>query len=100
MRWWPERTGRGSTPEKEDGETENGGSAHLIDSRGMTMRALALCSVSRPRWIAGVFDMAALTGVFDVTLDFETEDKSAADAASCQSIFAALQEQLGLKLEP
>jgi uncharacterized protein (TIGR03435 family) len=88
-------------PGKEDGETEIGGAAHLIDSRGMTMKALAGVlsrlteEVDRP-----VFDMTGLTGVFDVTLDFEAEDKSAADADSGQSIFTALQEQLGLKLEP
>ena len=88
-------------PGKEDGETEIGGAAHLIDSRGMTMQALAgvlsrlTDEVDRP-----VFDMTGLTGVFDVTLDVESEDKSAADADSGQSIITALQEQLGLKLEP
>jgi uncharacterized protein (TIGR03435 family) len=87
-------------PGKEDGETEIGGGAHLIDSRAMTMKALAgvlsrFAEVDRP-----VFDMTGLNGVFDITLDVEAEDKSAADADSGQSIFTALQEQLGLKLEP
>ena len=88
-------------PGKEDGETEIGGGAHLIDSRGMTMKALAGVlsrlseEVDRP-----VFDMTGLAGVFDVTFDVEMEDKSATGADSSQSIFTALQEQLGLKLEP
>jgi uncharacterized protein (TIGR03435 family) len=74
-------------PGKEDGETEIGGGAHLIDSRGMTMKALAGAlprisqEVDRP-----VFDMTGLAGVFDVTLDVEADEKPAADAASGQSI--------------
>jgi uncharacterized protein (TIGR03435 family) len=88
-------------PGKEDGETEIGGGAHLIDSRGMTMKALAgVLSRLSPEVDRPVFDMTGLTGVFDITLDVETEDKSAADADSGQSILTALQEQLGLKLEP
>jgi uncharacterized protein (TIGR03435 family) len=79
-------------PGKQDGETEMGGATHLIDSRGMTMTALAGVlprlsqDVDRP-----VFDMTGLTGVFDIIFDV--------DADSGQSIFTALQEQLGLKLE-
>jgi uncharacterized protein (TIGR03435 family) len=84
---------------KEEGETEIGGGAHLIDSRGMTMKALAgVLSRLSPQVDLPVFDMTGLRGVFDVTLDFEADEKS--DADSGQSIFTALQEQLGLKLEP
>jgi uncharacterized protein (TIGR03435 family) len=80
-------------PGKEDGGAEMGGATHLIDSRGMTMTALAGVlprlsqEVDRP-----VFDMTGLTGAFDITFDVDTD--------SSQSIFTALQEQLGLKLEP
>jgi uncharacterized protein (TIGR03435 family) len=69
-----------------------GGATHLIDSRGMTMTALAGVlprlsqDVDRP-----VFDMTGLTGVFDIIFDVDTD--------SGRSIFTALQEQLGLKLE-
>jgi len=86
---------------KPDGETEIGGGAHLIDSRGMTMKALAgaLSSFS-PQVDLPVFDMTGLAGVFDVTFDLEMDDKSSGDADAGQSIFTALQEQLGLKLEP
>jgi hypothetical protein len=47
-----------------------------------------------------VFDVTGLVGVFDVTLDFQMDDKSTDNADGGQSIFTALQEQLGLKLEP
>jgi uncharacterized protein (TIGR03435 family) len=65
------------------------------------MKALAgVLSRLSPEVDRPVFDMTGLTGVFDVVLDVEMEDKSATDADSGQSIFTALQEQLGLKLEP
>jgi hypothetical protein len=56
-----------------------------------------------------VVDRTGLTGVFDVTLEFAPPEGpasqpdatvSAADPAAAPSIFTALQEQLGLRLEP
>jgi uncharacterized protein (TIGR03435 family) len=56
-----------------------------------------------------VVDRTGLTGVFDFTLEFAPElgpdsqpdnTASAADPPVAPSLFTALQEQLGLKLEP
>jgi uncharacterized protein (TIGR03435 family) len=56
-----------------------------------------------------VVDRTGLSGVFDVNLDFAPQglpggplvtDASAADPSGPPSIFTAIQEQLGLKLEP
>lgn len=47
-----------------------------------------------------LLDMTALQGVYDFTLDYAPDDSAAADDGPGPSIFTALQEQLGLKLEP
>jgi uncharacterized protein (TIGR03435 family) len=46
-----------------------------------------------------VTDMTGLTGTFDFALDYAPLDPRFSDPAGAQSIFTALQEQLGLKLE-
>ena len=57
-------------------------------------------AVGRP-----VLDRTGLTGTYDIDLEFAREDQlqaapdAGAGAASAPSIFTALQEQLGLKLE-
>lgn len=87
-------------PGKEDGETEIGGAAHLINSRGMTMKDLAsFLSQFTLRSGRPVLDMTGLTGVFDITLDFVTDDFAPGDNNPSPDIFTALQE-IGLKLEP
>ena len=62
--------------------------------QGSTVQGLAL-ALSRP---AGrkVVDQTGINGAFDFTLSYSADD--GADGAP--SIFTALQEQLGLKLEP
>jgi len=67
--------------------------ARLI-AQGSTMPALAL-ALTRP---AGrkVIDQTGIAGAFDFTLTYSADD--GADGAP--SIFTALQDQLGLKLEP
>jgi uncharacterized protein (TIGR03435 family) len=50
-----------------------------------------------------VVDFTGLTGQFDLTLDWKPENMQPEKAEALSdrpSIFAALQEQLGLKLEP
>jgi len=86
---------------KENGETEVGGAGHLINSRGMTLKQLAgflsqmTQSSGRP-----VLDMTGIAGVFDITLDAAPDDAAAAGDNSGPDLFTALQQQLGLKLEP
>jgi uncharacterized protein (TIGR03435 family) len=75
-------------PGKVDGETEIGGAGHLINSRGMTMHALAgaLTQITqgsgRP-----ILDLTGLDGIFDITLDF-VSDQLAGDNNSDPDIFA------------
>ena len=68
--------------------------ARLI-GQGSTMRGLAL-ALSRP---AGrrVVDETGITGAFDFSLTYSQMDTAADNGPS---IFTALQEQLGLRLEP
>lgn len=48
-----------------------------------------------------VIDKTNLTGAYDLTLDWNPDDDASTPASgSTPSIFTALQEQLGLKLEP
>jgi uncharacterized protein (TIGR03435 family) len=47
-----------------------------------------------------VVDKTGLTGKYDFTLDYVPAAKAATDDSGGPSIFTALQEQLGLKLEP
>jgi uncharacterized protein (TIGR03435 family) len=87
-------------PGKEDGETEIGGAGHLINSRGMTMKALAgaLTQITQ-RSGRPIQDMTGIEGVYDITLDFVSSDVADADNGPGPDIFSALQEA-GLKLEP
>jgi uncharacterized protein (TIGR03435 family) len=58
--------------------------------------------LSRPDFGLGrpVVDFTGVTGTFDLTLDWKPEDIHDGDNNFGASIFAALEEQLGLKLEP
>jgi uncharacterized protein (TIGR03435 family) len=57
--------------------------------------------LSRPMFGVGapVIDSTGLAGVFDFTLDW-TPDNASPEAVAGPALFSALQEQLGLKLEP
>jgi uncharacterized protein (TIGR03435 family) len=46
-----------------------------------------------------VSDETGLEEVFDITLDYSVDEKPAAEFAGAPTIFTALQQQLGLKLE-
>ena len=83
---------------KEDGETEIGGAVHTIDSRGMTMKALAgaLTQITQPTGLP-VIDQTGFSGVYDIVLDLRDEAASG-DDHSGPDLFAALRP-LGLKLE-
>jgi uncharacterized protein (TIGR03435 family) len=72
------------------------GSVIRIGARGASMRRLA--SLLGPRVDAPVVDATGLTGFYDFSLEF-ARDVSAAKAPDAPSLFTALQEQLGLRLE-
>ena len=76
------------------GFTVNGG---LLDAGGMTMETLAQLLTSQ----AGrpVIDRTKLTGGYNVLLKWTPTLGTDAPAADAVSIFTAVQEQLGLKLE-
>jgi uncharacterized protein (TIGR03435 family) len=63
--------------------------------RGSTMQALAL-ALSFPTGGHKIVDQTGISGAFDFTLSYSADD--GVDGAP--SIFTALQDQLGLKLEP
>jgi uncharacterized protein (TIGR03435 family) len=91
----------GSTPPSSQGPERRCGfklGNGALSGQGTTMARLAgeLSFVGRQ-----VIDRTALTGAFDIDLEWTPESPGAAlspDAGA--SIFTALQEQLGLKLEP
>ena len=75
------------------------GSMHIYADK-MTianMAATLTTSMDRP-----VIDQTGLTGQYKINLEFQREDLSAnaPEGAAGPTIFAAVQEQLGLKLEP
>jgi uncharacterized protein (TIGR03435 family) len=47
-----------------------------------------------------IFDKTGLTAPYDFTLEFTVQDLSGDNAPSLPSLVTAVQEQLGLKLEP
>jgi len=57
-----------------------------------------LAELLSPRAGAPVVDATGLKGQFDITLEFST-DPTAAPGADPVSVFTALKEQLGLRLE-
>jgi uncharacterized protein (TIGR03435 family) len=97
----------GATPDDSQGVVcGNQVGRNVMALRGNTMRGLAnqlgrLAIVGRP-----VIDATGLTDTFDIQLTWASEPVAAGDSAipaaqpDATSIFTALQEQLGLKLEP
>jgi uncharacterized protein (TIGR03435 family) len=90
-------------PKFKSSETETGISSNSSRTRWhvtakVTMRGFAEFlsdEAGRP-----VVDRTGLTGSYDMTLDWAPDDASAAnDSTAGPSLFTALQEQLGLKLE-
>jgi uncharacterized protein (TIGR03435 family) len=84
--------------DSESGITSNANRTRWHLDAKVTMHALAEFlseRVGRP-----VFDRTGLSGPFEVTLDWAIDDAPAADGADPgPSLFTALQEQLGLKLD-
>ena len=95
---------KGGSKLKESPE-DAAGNAHMVtDGRGKIDVQHALLSglpgilnseVGRP-----VVDKTGLTGKYDFTLEYVPAAKAATDESGGPSIFTALEEQLGLKLEP
>lgn len=80
------------------GATEiGGGDDHQLTARQVSMEALAR-TLSR-QFGRQVVDMTGLQGVFDFNLDYAPDEVAPSDGGSAPSIFTALQEQLGLRLE-
>ena len=78
-------------------EITGGDESHPIKAHHVSMKLLAATLqgyVGDP-----VLDMTGLTGMYDFSLEFTSDESLAANAAPGPSIFTAVQEQLGLKLE-
>jgi uncharacterized protein (TIGR03435 family) len=81
------------------GNSMRTGSGH-VEATGLTMNDLA-ANISN--WLRRpVANQTGIEGRFDLTLDFESEGAVEAGAADTgrPSLFTAVQDQLGLKLEP
>lgn len=106
---------KGPAPRLQPGQKPYCGSARLISRKGSDFRwemhGMSLDEFSK--WLnlgldRLVFDKTGVTGKFDFQLEFASDDSTpgmpvaGADAgdAAAPSIFSALQQQLGLKLEP
>ena len=78
----------------------SGGISPSVEAKGATLeefsKTLRLL-LDRP-----VIDKTGITGRFDIRVEFSREGPELADSGSTgpSSIFTALQEQLGLRLEP
>jgi uncharacterized protein (TIGR03435 family) len=79
-------------------DTQAHGSKHGLEFVGSNAPLIAICSALSSQVEAPVLDKTGLTGVWNYTLQFGRE-WSANDPDSWPSIFTAVQEQLGLKLE-
>jgi uncharacterized protein (TIGR03435 family) len=79
----------------EEGQPKTSGSAGHMEATRIGMRKLADL-LARQEGVP-VTDSTGLAGVFDLTLDWSPDNASPSDSGA--SIFSALQEQLGLKLE-
>jgi uncharacterized protein (TIGR03435 family) len=89
-------------PMKDDGSGVEIGAdpAHPYAVRNISM-AMFAGVLSRSQQVdRPVLDHTGLEGVFTFTLDLAADDSPSADGVVGPSIFTALQEQLGLKLEP
>ena len=83
--------------DSESGITSNSNRTRWHLDAKVTMRALAEFlseRVGRP-----VFDHTGLSGPFEITLDWAIDDAPTTDAEAGPSLFTALQDQLGLKLD-
>jgi len=81
-----------------EGNSRTNSTRRSMDAEGCTMAQLAqkLAEVLH----LPVADSTAVSGAFDFQLEWAPEETQAPTAASGPSLFAALQEQLGLKLQP
>jgi uncharacterized protein (TIGR03435 family) len=75
------------------------GSQHGLEFDASNANMRAICSVLSSMVEEPVVDKTGLTGTYSFTLQFGRE-WSASDPDSWPSIFTAVQEQLGLKLDP
>ncbi len=88
-----------ANPEKYKGRSMSAGPG-MFKATGVPVRSLAsqlANALGRP-----VSDKTGRTGVYDITLHYRPEEGAAVsgDGGDAPSIFAAVQEQLGLKLVP
>ena len=83
---------------------EEAGKGHMISGRGNKLDAVDSSLTMLPWFLNAevgrpVVDKTGLSGKYDFTLDYLPSAKAATDESGGPSIFTALEEQLGLKLE-
>jgi uncharacterized protein (TIGR03435 family) len=84
---------------------EEAGKGHMISGRGNKLDAVDSSLTMLPWFLNAevgrpVVDKTGLSGKYDFTLEYVAAAKAATDESGGPSIFTALEEQLGLKLEP
>ena len=89
----------GSTPDVRCGALfgVGPGGGRIISGGQPLTRVISALSMAVSR---GVVDRTGLQGPFDVELEWSSDVNASATAGNTPSIFTALQEQLGLRLEP
>jgi uncharacterized protein (TIGR03435 family) len=85
------------TPPDEPGRGGFSSGPRKMQGRGVSLASLAY-SLAGPAG-APIFDRTGLEGQYDFTLEFAAQ-QGTGDNETLPDIFAALQQQLGLKLEP
>lgn len=82
------------------GDMITNGSRALIKITAREVPMGALAKVLSSRADRTVIDKTGLTGIFDLDLQWSNEDNPDAAADAPPTIFTAIEEQLGLKLQP
>ena len=92
-------------PKLKEATADEAEKAWAVDRGGGKIESVSMPLGSLPSFLNAevgrpVVDKTGLTGKYDFTLDYVPATRAAADESGGPSVFTALEEQLGLKLQP